>query len=51
MGYNIIVFSTGIVAKYENDEVKYQKKINISRNMAKYIIIVLCALIMKEWFI
>lgn len=51
MGYNIIVFSTGIVAKYENDEVKYQKKMNISRNMAKYIIIVLCALIMKEWFI
>jgi hypothetical protein len=51
MGYNIIVFSTGIVAKYENDEAKYQKKMNIARDMAKYITIVLFALIMKEWFI
>ena len=49
MGYSLVI--DGILAKYQNDERKYKKIMNMTKNSAKYLIIALFALILKEWFI
>lgn len=51
IGYALVIYSEGILAKYQNDERKHKKIMNTTKNIAKYIIICLFALIMKEWFI
>ncbi|MCQ5209260.1 hypothetical protein [Megasphaera massiliensis] len=51
IGYTLVIYSEGILAKYQNDERKYKKIMNTTKDLAKWIIIVLFALIMKEWFI
>ena len=51
MGYSLVIYSDGILAKYQNDERKYKKIMNMTKNSAKYLIIALFALILKEWFI
>ncbi|WP_302361820.1 hypothetical protein [uncultured Megasphaera sp.] len=51
IGYSLVIYSDAILAKYQNDEIKYKKIMNTTKNIVKYIIIVLFALILKEWFI
>lgn len=51
IGYTLVIYSEGILAKYQNYERKHKKIMNTTKNLAKYIIICLFALIMKEWFI
>lgn len=50
-GYTLVIYSNGILEKHQNNERKYNKIINITKNSAKWIIISLLALIMREWFI
>ena len=51
IGYSLVIYSNGILAKYQNNERRYKEIMNITKDMAKYIIIVLFALSLKEWFI
>ena len=51
IGYSLVIYSNGILEKHQNNERKYNKIINITKNSAKWIIISLLALIMREWFI
>lgn len=51
MGYTLVIYSNGILAKYQNNERRYKEIMNTTKNIVKYIIIVLFALILKEWFI
>jgi len=51
MGYTLVIYSDGILAKYQNDERKYKKIMDITKNSAKWLIISLFALILKAWFI
>ena len=50
-GYTLVIYSNGILEKHQNNERKYNKIINITKNSAKWIIISLLALIMRELFI
>ena len=45
IGYSLVIYSNGILAKYQNDERKYKKIMNMTKNSAKYLIIALFALI------
>jgi len=51
MGYTLVIYSDGILAKYKNNERRYKEIMDIAKNSAKWLIIALFALIMKEWFI
>ena len=51
IGFALVIYSDGILAKYQNDERKYKKIMSTTKNIAKWLIISLFALIMKEWFI
>ena len=51
MGYTLVIYSDGILAKYQNNERRYKEIMDIAKNSAKWLIIALFALIMKEWFI
>ena len=46
-----MIYSNGILAKHQNNERKYKEIMDTTKNIAKYIIIVLFALSLKEWFI
>ncbi|MCQ5209261.1 hypothetical protein [Megasphaera massiliensis] len=46
-----MIYSDGILAKYQNNERRYKEIMDIAKNSAKWLIIALFALIMKEWFI
>ena len=35
MGYTLVIYSDGILAKYQNDERKYKKIMDITKNSAK----------------
>lgn len=50
-GYTLVIYSNGILAKHQNNERKYKEIMDTTKNIAKYIIIVLFALSLKEWFI
>lgn len=51
IGYTLVIYSNGILAKYQDNERKYNEIINIAKNSAKWLIISLLALIFREWFI
>ena len=51
MGYTLVIYSDGILAKYQNNERRYKEIMDIAKNSAKCLIISLFALILKEWFI
>ena len=46
-----MIYSDAILAKYQNNERRYKEIMNTTKNIVKYIIIVLFALSLKEWFI
>ena len=49
IGYSLVIYSTGILAKFEKNDEKYQKKMRISKDLAKYLLLALLVLSLREW--
>ena len=50
-GFALFLLGESNLAKYTNNERRYKEIMDITKNSAKYLIIALFILILKEWFI
>lgn len=51
IGYTLVIYSNGVLAKYQNNERRYKEIMDMTKDLAKYLAIALLILILKEWFI
>lgn len=51
IGYSLVIYGTGMLVKFEKNNEKYQKKMRISKDLFKYLLIALLLLSLRDWFL